>query len=755
MHLALTLLLRSLQRSRGRLALISGAVAFGVVILLTALSFFNALSNSQAVDWRAAVKNTEYEQFYQDNTLNKPLPDRSESVLIKHSVNDLMRANWQATQVFYVDATKTDPRKAPDLYGITWPQPGQYLVSPGLKKVMDAHPEANIGARFGKEFIGVLPYQMAAGIDEQIALVGKDLSNVPHVPQLVSFDAKDKGSDATVALQVILLFGAVVLLYPVLMLVSVSATLGSVQREERYAALRLCGATNRQITNIILVEALLGAVIGYMAGVLLYYAFFPLFSSINILGIRFWQETLRISPAQFGVVALVTLIIVVGSNAWGMRKVITSPLGVVRRARVYGKPSVLRCVPLIVGVAILVLLALTVRENGGTNGDIYVLIAGASCLMIGLVLASPWLMYLAARISRRFARRAPMIIGSSYVQKHSIKISRSVSGVVLALFAGSLFLTLVSEIGDRPQTPSDTVGTLLQENAVIISDLAQVNHQGQRRSEASLAREVLEREPYVSNLHFPSYRAGAYVYLACADAATYLKDTSMCNKTGSKYLGLHLYGSASERFLTEDSEEAFDRILADKGLVVESRGASDYKAMVLTVERPGDIDRMRTALVQAGLDSSTVSIKIWSGAGVGKDNSIQFLQFMSRLVYLAMAVTLLIAMVSALISTYASLHERRWSLLTLRLSGMRVSELARMMLIESLVPFVLIAGIATGLGYGTGWLMMWMTSHSYGAKVTWELFGGLGIAFILVLAVMLMLLPTLARVSRPANNRRE
>lgn len=60
--------------------------------------------------------------------------------------------------------------------------------------------------------------------------------------------------------------GLVVLLFPVVLLIAISATLGSVQREQRYAALRLVGATSKQVLRMLVLEAFVGAILGISPG---------------------------------------------------------------------------------------------------------------------------------------------------------------------------------------------------------------------------------------------------------------------------------------------------------------------------------------------------------------------------------------------------------------------------------------------------------------------------------------------------------
>ena len=72
-------------------------------------------------------------------------------------------------------------------------------------------------------------------------------------------------------MRVVLGVGAVGLLIPVLVFVAVSTRLAAARREERFAALRLVGATPRQVTTVAAVEAGLAALAGTLVGFALFW----------------------------------------------------------------------------------------------------------------------------------------------------------------------------------------------------------------------------------------------------------------------------------------------------------------------------------------------------------------------------------------------------------------------------------------------------------------------------------------------------
>ena len=53
----------------------------------------------------------------------------------------------------------------------------------------------------------------------------------------------------------------------------IAKQLGGVQREKRYAALRLIGATKKQVTRVILLESLIASIVGVVIGLVAFWLF--------------------------------------------------------------------------------------------------------------------------------------------------------------------------------------------------------------------------------------------------------------------------------------------------------------------------------------------------------------------------------------------------------------------------------------------------------------------------------------------------
>ena len=121
------------------------------------------------------------------------------------------------------------------------------------------------------------------------------------------------------------------LLLPVLILIATSSRLSAARREERFAAMRLVGATPHQVAVVSAVEAAVASVAGVAVGFVLFYAFRPLLYRVPFTGSA-------LAPGDLSLVWMDMVIAVVGvpiaaivSARLALRRVQISPLGTKRR----------------------------------------------------------------------------------------------------------------------------------------------------------------------------------------------------------------------------------------------------------------------------------------------------------------------------------------------------------------------------------------------------------------------------------------
>ena len=129
-------------------------------------------------------------------------------------------------------------------------------------------------------------------------------------------------------LQFILAGGAVALLLPVLILIATASRLSAARREERFAAMRLVGATPRQISVVSAVEAVVAAVAGVAVGFALFFVFRPLLYHVPFTGAPLAPGDLSLHGIDIVLVVIGVPVAAVVSARLALRRVQISPLGV-------------------------------------------------------------------------------------------------------------------------------------------------------------------------------------------------------------------------------------------------------------------------------------------------------------------------------------------------------------------------------------------------------------------------------------------
>ncbi|NGO76382.1 EscU/YscU/HrcU family type III secretion system export apparatus switch protein [Streptomyces sp. YC504] len=128
-------------------------------------------------------------------------------------------------------------------------------------------------------------------------------------------------------------FAIAMLLVPVLGFLAQTTRVGAVHRDRRFANLRLAGATPRQVRSLAAVEAGLTCLAGAVAGLLLFLGVHALFGRLQSGRVLHWPSDVAVAwPAALAVVLAVPLAVTLLS-VLVLHRVVTSPLGVVRRAR--------------------------------------------------------------------------------------------------------------------------------------------------------------------------------------------------------------------------------------------------------------------------------------------------------------------------------------------------------------------------------------------------------------------------------------
>ena len=269
---------------------------------------------------------------------------------------------------------------------------------------------------------------------------------------------------------------ALALLTPVLIFIATATRLSAARREQRFAAMRLVGARPRQISVIAAVESTVAAAAGVAAGFGLFFVLRIPLAAVPFTGEPFFPGDLSLSLPDILVVAIGVPVAAALVARLALRRVKISPLGVTRRVTPK-PPRAWRVLPLLAGLAELGFFVVHGRP-ASVPGQIQALVPGFLLIMIGLVIAGPWLTMTGARIMARRTSRPGALIAARRLADDPRAAFRAVSGLVLALF-----ITTVAVAGITTQDAKEghPIGWASAAN-VLVDDLAgqPLPAQGQR-----------------------------------------------------------------------------------------------------------------------------------------------------------------------------------------------------------------------------------------------------------------------------------
>ncbi|MEU8381077.1 FtsX-like permease family protein [Streptosporangium sp. NPDC048865] len=221
------------------------------------------------------------------------------------------------------------------------------------------------------------------------------------------------------------------LVVPVLAFVHQVSRLATATRERRLAALRLAGATPREVRLLGAYESGWRTLLGGVCGVALYLA-----ANLALAGALEGPVPL-VPPVQILAILVAVLLAGTLSGLTAGRHVVTSPLGVVRRTPPAG-PRALDLALVAVGAG---MLAAGLVGKGRFPGGAYVAVlsmtAGMVLLLFGLVLGATWLIRVAARWTGDRTEVAETLLAARMVGADPRGWARALSVVGLTVFFGS------------------------------------------------------------------------------------------------------------------------------------------------------------------------------------------------------------------------------------------------------------------------------------------------------------------------------
>jgi hypothetical protein len=720
-----------------RLAIISAAVALGVGLLLTALAGINAVE----------AQNLRYAW------LNSGLVGETTGPKAADPVWWVVRDDAFRTQrIGRLDVAATGP-DAPALPGIPrLPGPGEYYVSPALGELLAANPPAELADRFPGRRLGTIGDSALPSPESLLIVVGRtpeELSRVPGADKVSSIMTTDPSDcDRCVigigaeGMTLVLTVVAGALIVPVLILIGTATRLAATRREQRFAAMRLVGATPRQISVISAAESTVAAVAGTIAGIGLFFVFRSALATIPFTGERFFAGDLSLGLLD---VLLVVLGVPLGAALvarLSLRRVQISPLGVTRRVTPR-PPRAWRLILLAVGLAELGFFV--GQRPGSTNGQLVAYMSGFVLIMLGLVVAGPWLTLVGSRVLAARARHAAGLIAGRRLADNPQAGFRAVSGLMLALFVTSVatgvMTTIMAERG-APRTGSVMSSTLTQA----------FDTKAREGPSASVVPAGLASIPGVEAVHRvhanpqddPSNPDWLPGLIPCADLGRSPELGSCEAGADVAYVFSDLIGL----------RRASDKPPVLTAAPVDAASVQQLPLLSIVVVTDGSasaIERSRTVLETAFPEGRRFP-------GTVADYESDFRRTLAQWQQLANVVivaSLAIAGCSLAVSVAGGLTERKRPFSMLRLTGVQLRLLRRVVALESAVPLLFVAVLAIGMGFVAA--QLFLTSqldynlHAPGVGYYASVVAGL----VASLAIIASTLPLLRRITGPETARNE
>jgi hypothetical protein len=455
-RLGLRLTLAGGREAAIRLVVTAAAVALGVMLLLAALAGINAVN----------AQNGRYAWLGSGAAFDHP----QAAGTVAHD------PTWWVLNPGFVDgqllgrvdvaATGPHPPVPPGIARM--PGPGQYYASPALTRLLHDHPAGELADRFPGRQVGTIGAAALPSPDSLLVIVGRTPAQLAHQPgarEVTSIQtippSSCNGEQCVLGvgidsngIDLILSCVAAGLLFPVLIFIGTASRLSAARREQRFAAMRLVGATPRQVSAVSAIESSVAAILGTAGGFGLFYALRPAIAAISFTGAPFFTSDLSLNLADVLAVAVGVPVAAAVAALIALRRVQVSPLGVTRRATPR-PPRVWRLIPLLAGLAELAVIV-GVGRPATTGGQIQAFLPGFLLLLAGLIVAGPWLTMAGARLLARRAQRPAPLIAARRLADNPKAGFRAISGLVVALFVTSVTVGIITTMADYRTGPTAT-----------------------------------------------------------------------------------------------------------------------------------------------------------------------------------------------------------------------------------------------------------------------------------------------------------
>jgi FtsX-like permease family len=754
-----------------RLTVLAVAVGLGVGLLLTAVAATNA-----ALTW-----NNRHAWFW-TGTASAPA-GRAAGIapLWWHPSGDTF--DGRTITRFDVAATGASSPVPPGLSRD--PAPGQYYASPALAALLRSLPAGELAGRYPGHLAGVIGDAALPSPDTLVIIIGHTPAQLARTPDSVpvtsiptkvpanfggranpkglSFIPLDAGGEQS-AVDLLLSVVALAILAPVLIFIATATRLSATRREQRFAAMRLVGATRRQVSLLAATESVLAGVAGVAAGFGIFFLLRIPVAGIPFIGQPFFPAELSLSLRDVLIVAIGVPAAAAVAARLALRRVRISPLGVTRRATP-PPPRAWQMLPLLVGFAELGFFTVHGKPASPTAQDLAV-VPGFALIIVGLVLAGPWLTMAIARVMARRTSRPSTLIAARRLADDPRAAFRAVSGLVLALFITTVAVVGITTWNAQQRTPS--VGAA---ETTVLTD--QLSGQQARPGPAAPAVPLAARLSRIHGVHGVAV-VRADPGLTIPASFHHLGDTpdgtgpvpagvvSCAQLAAVSVLGRCPAGAAAAAF----PADGFGGPLYFVDATGITWPAADVRASGLA-SRPVDgidvatngtlspVEQARTVLENEPAYHAYLGEGVPSTVGELKALSNPTNSGYQQLANTVILVSLPIAGCTLAAGIAAGLADRRRPFSLLRLTGARLATLRRVVALESAVPLLAVAAVAIGTGFGAAamYASLEMRHSMVPPGAAYYLLTGGGI--VAALGIIAATFPLLARITGPEVARNE
>lgn len=438
----------------------------------------------------------------------------------------------------------------------------------------------------------------------------------------------------------------------------------------------------------------LAAVAGTVLGFAAFAASRPYAARWTVDGSPFFPADLRLSWTSGLLVGLGVPALAVAAALLALRRVQVSPLGVSRRAPA-GGPTWRRLILLAVGLVSLAVALPTVAAARG-QGLLWLLAAAITAVILGIVVAGPWLTMGVGRLLVRVSRRPATLLAGHRLATDPTGGFRSISGLVLAVFlvtvAAAATASAEVPVADPGQVliPAGTVGVEFLERGTRPLPADQATVLVRRLRDIPGVRAVLDLRWTGTTAPVPGAAHLPVVASCAALRATGLADCPDPAATVGLDAGL------DAGLLANGFAQGIGQSVTGQPATDQAAGQLPMLALLVTTDnRPATTETVRTAIETVTTEAAWLP---WTTDETKAHSDKQAAQ-VGRISAAVLLATLLIAGFSLAVSIAGGLLERKRPFTLLRLAGASAAQLRRVLITETAVPLITATVVSAGIGF--------------------------------------------------------